>query len=445
MKFDEYQEVGAKFLASKRFALLADDMGLGKTAQTILAADMIGAFKILVICPAVARVNWKREFNEFSIYDRDFVVCFGAQDRPGVCSVVSYDYATEHHSRLIQMQWDLIVCDESHFIKEPEAKRTVRIYGKDGIIRYTKRLWALSGTPAPNHAGELWPMLFTFGVTNLVYDKYVEKFCNGRVVYYGGRPKYQISGTKKRAIPELKALLSKVMLRRLKEEVLKYLPPITFTDLTVEEGPGIFIDTEYVRQKRAVEESLSYAKNFDDASLVLEGIAESVSALRRVSGLQKVKATIELVTQELTDGAYEKIVIFAYHRDVIDQLKDGFKDYAPAVINGGVSHKIRQDGIDRFQNDPACKVFIGQILAAGTAITLTAAHHVLFVEQDWVPGNNAQAAMRCHRRGQTKPVFVRCMGIAESIDEKISTVLRRKTQELTEIFDSKAESHLIGE
>lgn len=444
MKFDPYQFIGAEFLASKRFALLADDMGLGKTAQTVLAADMVRANKILVICPAVARVNWKREFNEFSIYDREFVVCYGSADWPGVCSVVSYDYATEHHSRLIQMQWDLIIIDESHFVKEPEAKRTVRIYGKDGIIRKTQRFWALSGTPAPNHAGELWPMLFTFGVTNLAYDKYVEKFCNGRVVYYGGKPKLKVLGTKKKAIPEIKAMLSKVMLRRLKEEVLKDLPPIKYVDVTVEPG-NVELVWEYVKEENAVEKALSFARNDDDASLVLEGIADSVATLRRTNGLQKVHAAVEIVTHELNDWACDKIVIFAYHTEVIDKLKEGLKAFNPVVIRGGVSHKLRQEAIDNFQNDKDCRVFIGNILAAGTAITLTASCQVLFVEQDWVPGNNAQAAMRCHRRGQTRPVFVRCMGIADSIDEKISSVLRRKSQELTQIFDSKSESHLIGE
>ena len=194
-------------MAERPFALLADDMGLGKTAQAILAADMVNAQRILIICPAVARLNWKREFHEFSIFDRDFVVCLRTMDRPGQSSVVSYDYAVANHSWLISMQWDLVIVDESHFLKEPTSKRTRVIYGIDGIIRKTKRLWCLSGTPAPNHAGELWPMLFTFGATRLSYEQWVKKFCNHRTVWYGNKPQLKIYGTQDGNAPLLKHIL----------------------------------------------------------------------------------------------------------------------------------------------------------------------------------------------------------------------------------------------
>lgn len=448
MKIDEYQWIGAEFLASRRFALLADDMGLGKTAQAILAADKINAQRILVICPAVARVNWKREFYEFSIYDRDFSICFGASDWPTSNSIVSYDYATEHHTRLIEMSWDLIIIDESHFIKEPEAKRTVRIYGKEGIIRKTQRLWCLSGTPAPNHAGELWPMLFTFGVTRLGYQQWIDKFCNQRTRWIRSKPITQIFGTQDRSVPLLRSILSKVMLRRLKGEVLKDLPPISYMDYTVEAGPlpiTIEFDKQkYLNERRVVEESISYTTNDEQAAMVLEGIAQSVATLRRVNGLKKVQSVIELITQELTDGAYEKIALFAWHREVIEALKEGFKQFNPAIINGAVSNNVRQDGIDRFQNDPQCRIFIGQVLSAGTAITLTASNQVGMVEWDWTPGNNAQAVMRCHRRGQKLPVFVRFFALEDSVDQKVAKVYRRKAQELTQIFDIKGEENEIN-
>lgn len=449
IEFDEYQKVGADFLASRRFALLADDMGLGKTAQAILAADKVGAQRVLVICPAVARVNWKREFYEFSIFDRDFSICFGASDWPTSNTIVSYDYATEHYSRLNEMSWDLIIIDESHFVKEPEAKRTVRIYGKDGLIRKTKRLWCLSGTPAPNHAGELWAMLFTFGVTSLSYQQWIDKFCNQRVRWIGrGKQVTQVFGTQSNKVPLLRSILSKVMLRRLKEDVLKDLPPISYMDYTVEESP-LPVSFEYDKQKflnekRVVEESLSYTTTYEQSAMVLEGIAESVATLRRVNGLKKVQSVIELVTQELTDGAYEKIALFAWHREVIEALKEGLKEFQPAVINGAVSHNVRQKGIDSFQNDPQCRVFIGQVLSAGTAITLTSANQVGMVEWDWTPGNNAQAVMRCHRRGQKLPVFVRYFTLEDSVDQKIAKVYRRKSSELTQIFDIKGEQNEIN-
>jgi SNF2 family DNA or RNA helicase len=449
MNFDDYQIVGSEFLAGKRFALLADDMGLGKTAQAIRAADLVNAQRILVICPAVARINWKREFHEFSIFDRDFSVCFGASDWPTSNTIVSYDYATDHYTRIVSMPWDLVICDESHFIKEPEAKRTIRIYGKHGIIRATKRLWCLSGTPAPNHAGELWPMLYTFGLTNLGYQQWVEKFCNHRTKFIRGVQKTMIFGTLKSRTPLLKSILNKVMLRRMKSDVLKQLPPLSHSEYLLEniELPITieFDKQKYLNEKRVVEEAISYTTTPDQAAMVLEGIAESVPTLRRINGLKKAYQAAEVIAQELEDGACDKKILFAWHREVIEYLKERLKKYKPVAIYGGVSPKVRQDAIDSFQKDPETRIFIGQITAAGTAITLTAACYVDMIEEDYVPGNNAQAVMRAHRRGQTRPVFVRWYSIADTISEKITRIHRRKAQELTIIFDSKDESLTTGE
>lgn len=436
----QYQIDGAHFLAAKKLALLADEMGVGKTAQAIMASDIINARKILVICPAVARVNWKREYLEWSIFSPTFKVCEELKDKPTRRCVVSYDYATENYVQLREMDWDLVICDESHFIKEPTAKRTKAIYGSEGIIRGTKHFWDLSGTPAPNHTGELWPMLYTFGSTPLSYDKFIGEFCHTRPTFYGGERREKVIGSKKDKIPEVKAMLSGIMLRRMKKDVLKELPPISYSQVSVK-GQNLLdvIESDLRRVKiesRGIEESLSYAKTDDEIAFILEKLGNSVSTLRRYVGLQKVKSVAEMIAQELEDGAYEKIGIFAIHTDVIANLAKELSKFNPVIVNGSVSAPQRQKSIDAFQKDKKSQVFIGNIQAAGTAITLTAAHQCLFIEQSWVPGENAQAACRFHRIGQETPVTVRFASLADSIDEKVSAVLRKKTEELTQIFDS---------
>lgn len=426
----DYQEIGSKWLASKRHALLADDMGLGKSKQAVEGADRIGAVNILVICPAVARVNWRREFEKWSIYWNDFTVCFGKDDYPTFRCVVSYDYATEYVERLRKIKWDLVICDECHFVKEPEAKRTAAIYGAKGIIRDTKGFWALSGTPAPNHPGEIWPLLYTFGATKLAYENFVDKFCYATWTFYHGKQKLKVVGIRYDRLAELKKILSSVMLRRLKDEVMKELPPISYDDIVVE-ATFVAVDETYEKELSLIENV--FERGGMDA---LTPMAESVSTLRKITGLQKVEACVELVLQELGTNAYEKIVIFAIHKEVIRLLAEGLKDFGAVVVSGAVSATKRQENIDAFQNDPNTRVFIGNITAAGTAITLTAASQVLMVEQSWTPGDNAQAVMRCHRRGQLNPVFVRFVGIADSIDQRVSSVLKRKTKDLTAIFDN---------
>jgi SWI/SNF-related matrix-associated actin-dependent regulator 1 of chromatin subfamily A len=176
-------------------------------------------------------------------------------------------------------------------------------------------------------------------------------------------------------------------------------------------------------------------QNIEDKTAVISGVADSISTLRRYMGLQKVEPIVEMVKAAFKAKAYEKLVIFAIHRDVIENLRVGLRELKPVVLYGGTDPEKRQRNIDRFQNNPACKVFIGNIQAAGTAITLTAAHNVWFVEQDWVPGNNAQAVMRCHRIGQENPVTVRFISLDQSLDHAVMLILKRKVRDLTQIFD----------
>lgn len=438
-KISQYQIDGAYFLAKKSHALLGDQAGVGKTAQAILASDTVNAKSILIICPAVARVNWQREFSEWSVFSPTFKICESSKDYPRFKTICSYDYATENVEKLKGIEWDLIICDESHFIKEPNAKRTQAIYGKTGLVRHTERMWLLSGTPAPNNASELWPMLYTFGCTPLDFDKFTQAFCDTRPTFYQGVRRDKVVGTKKDKIPEIKEMLSKIMLRRLKKDVLKELPPISYSQLTVE-GQSLLdvieIDMQKVAlEQRGLEQSLSYTSTLEEMAFIIEKLGDSVSTLRRYVGLQKVKSVAELITQELEAGAYEKIGIFAIHTDVIASLAKELAKFNPVIINGSVSAPQRQRSIDSFQNDKKTKVFIGNIQAAGTAITLTAADQCLFIEESWTPGDNAQAAARFHRRGQNNAVTVRFACLADSIDEKVSSVLRRKTEELTQIFD----------
>lgn len=450
IKLFPFQQEGADWLTTMRLALLADDMGLGKSGQAIRAADAINAERIIVTCPAVARPNWFREFDRFSDMKRPFEVVesFTSTLPRDRSIIISYDLAAKTFDTGV---FDLFIGDEWHFLKSIEARRSQNIIGKNGLIHKSRRTWALSGTPAPNHAGELWLTLFLFGATRLTYEQFVERYCITMKTEFG----IKILGNRTENIPELKGLLKTIMLRRKKQDVLKDLPPITYTDQVVEAAEvDLEINqsfTEWVipedrrdelRQKLEREMELLKTLVPDTPGLspnliqALEATAPSVSTLRRYTGLQIVPGVVETIKSELAAGAYKKIVIFAIHRDVIERLREGLKDYGAVTIYGGTPAEKRQRHIDNFQNNPQCKVIICNILAAGTAITLTAADHVDVVEPDWVPGNNAQAIMRVHRIGQTSPVFVRFWALANSVHTRVNAALKRKTRDLTAIFDN---------
>lgn len=450
-----YQEVGADFLAKRRLALLADEMGLGKTVQAIRGLDRIHAKKVLVICPSVAKINWLREFEEWAAVSRKYKVCQELIDLPDneTSVICSFEFATENHPYLKSLGFDVLVVDEAHYLKEHGTKRSSAILGKNGIARGVKRIWFLSGTPAPNHPGELWLMLYSFGLTKLKYNDFLEKFCLTKKTSYG----LKVIGANRQAIPELQQLLKPLMLRRLKDEVMKELPPITYNHIFVEPGEvRIEVMPSFVeyyfpvdrreelfeivhKQEKLISDVLLNLKRPEgrDALPVIQSMWDSVSTMRRYVGLQKLQPAIDIIKSNFKYNAYQynKLVIFAIHTDVIETLRKELREFNPVTLYGKTPPEKRQKRIDKFQNNPKCKIFIGNIRAAGVAITLTAANNILFIEQDWVPGNNAQAVMRCHRIGQKKPVFVRFLALDNSIDKHIMKILKAKTRDLTEIFD----------
>lgn len=457
MDFFPFQISGSDWLAGKHLALLADEMGLGKSAQAIRAADLIGAGRICVACPAVARINWEREFEKFSAMGRDFQVV-GSQSEPidpNRSTIISYDLLVSNLYGA-EGSYAALILDEVHYLKSLDAKRVRAVLGRTGIVRRSARVWALSATPAPNDVSELWGLLYTFGATTLGYAAFVERYCITVETNYGPR----VVGNRVENLPELRATLAPVMLRRKKEEVMTQLPPITYESVTIEPGEVDFGDAKdfclYTypvdrrnelrdkinREEQLVSEILRTQAAqqppapLDHTMMVLEGMARSISTLRKYQGLQKVKPALELIAAELKSKAYRKIVIFCIHVDVVELLRIGLKDFGVVTVYGGTAPDRRQKNIDAFQSDHpnSPRVFIGNIHAAGTAITLTAANQVVFVEQDWVPGNNAQAAMRCHRIGQTRPVFVRYLTFGRgTLDGRISEMCARKTKNLLEV------------
>lgn len=449
-----YQQEGARFLAPLHHGLLADEMGLGKSCQAVVAADMVGANRILVCCPAAVRVNWAREFERFSPLDRPCTVLLTGEDRVPADGVVvcSYDSLLNDKLReqLKRVQWDLLVLDEAHYLKERSAKRTKAIYGHNsrapGLMVNAKRTWRLTGTPAPNNASELYTHLKSAGLIDMPYWDFVFRYCTGFDSGFG----FKITGHKN--VDELKQLLGRFMLRRKKEDVMTELPPITFQQVTVERTAVDLLPfyeqlrgktkDQFMSELKLADSTLKAAflaikdsnTPFQDRLKVIESMANgNMTTLRRYLGLAKLTRFSDIIEEELATGALTKIVIFAIHRDVIEGLRNRFGKYGVVTLYGGTPAEKRQAHIDRFQKDPKCRVFVGNIQAAGTGITLTAAHEVAFIEADWVPANNAQAAMRCHRIGQTKPVRVRFFSCAGSVDEEVMDTLRRKARELAKL------------
>lgn len=449
-----YQEEGSLFLASGKVRILADEMGLGKTKQLIDACDYVGATKILVVTPAISKTNWQREFEMWSMSGIRLDKVVKLTDCPSVRMTCSFEYATKNYQILKDIGFDVLIADEFHFLKSPTARRTLCILGNDGIAHTVKHTWLSSGTPAPNNVSEFWIPLRLSGVCKLSLEDFVKKHCNG----YFGKRGFKITGNKRKAEGELREMLSKIMIRRTAMDVGLTLPSLKIETVPIKGG----LDTTEVKDllkdlcsedrledlaERLVNEEFLVKSVIEKHGTEDKGIkklleiSESLSTIRRITALQKVEEIASIIKHELQNSIIDSVVIFCWHVEVMKFLFKKLENYKPLMIYGAVPEKVRQNRIDKFQlgrsdeshnNFP---VIICQIKAAGTAINLTRSNQVVFVEQSFVPGDNAQAVKRIHRRGQTRPCHARIFTLKESIDEAIEKTLARKTYELTRILE----------
>lgn len=437
-----YQRAGVAWLAQQKTALLADEMGLGKTAQAILAAAEVRAKSIGVVCPASLRLNWRREFARWW---PDWI------EMPTLY-VESYDKVARGIWK--KPQFDVLVIDEAHYAKTASARRTTMLYGKDadgtGLVAHAKHVWLLTGTPAPNNPAELWTHLRALRPALVTgkngkpasYWSFAKRYCH--VVDQGFGPKIM----RGKNLPELKALIAPFVLRRTKVEVLNDLPEIRFDVLP--------LDGDILKAARGLNETIDGINLLDQGHRLktvladhgvdgLRAIASHVATVRRITAMAKVPALIDWIENFLESG--EKLVVFAHHRDVLDALDKAFRveagfvgtprqywNVSMARIDGATTN--RQGEVDLFQSNPKCRLFIGQLQAAGTGLTLTAASTVLLAEQSWVPAENVQAAARVHRIGQKNACQVWSAVLAGSIDEQVGDALTRKMNDLVQLFGS---------
>lgn len=420
MKAFPYQEIGVNFLTSRRTACLWDDPGLGKTFQTILGIIQNKFKNVLIICPASVRLVWTDEFNKMGIPST--VILRNTQLPKSGVIICSYDGAAGAlYSKLMSQKYDLVVLDEGHYLKGNKSKRTRRIFGekfdrKDCIAGNSENVWSLTGTPMPNNPAELYPTLralFPDAIAHfrtelpLTYWQFVGRYCKTIDNGFG----IQIIGGKN--LDKLRDALRGRIMRRKKSMVLKDLPEMRYEKLPVQANlRGLDPDElETIKKCLDAENPLAELKKMDT----------HVASIRRITGMSKVKPVIDWVK----DSNLDKIVLFAHHKDVIRELAENLDSCV--VVDGSCTQDQRRDAVEAFQNGDA-KVFIGQIHAAGTGLTLTAASTMVFVEYDWVPANNKQASDRIHRIGQEDSCLVYFATVPDSIDDQIMDVVKRKLE-----------------
>lgn len=443
-----YQLAGIQYAARRRHSLIGDAPGLGKTIQAIGLANYVGARRVLVICPGNVRINWDRQIRRWSTIE-DLHTYPILKSRDGVSPyahyvVTSYELARTDSIRdaLATGRFDMLVLDEAHYLKTPDARRTRAVFGgreyqyalgEDGSVQghyvelaglaaSASRVVALTGTPLPNRPRECYTL-----ARHLCWDSIdwaSEENFSYRYNPRGFPGDREVAGR----LTELQVRLrANFMIRRLKEDVLKDLPPKRYELCYVEENGAI---------RRALQRERLLDISIDDIENPHFKMFGEVSTVRRMMGEAMVPRIVEHVKM-LLDGGVEKLVLFAHHRSVMDELQKRLEQYGVCMIRGGMTPLAKQAAIDTFIRDPKKRIFEAQINVGGVGIDglQQVASHTVLAEASWVPGENDQAIDRLHRHGQRGSVLAQFLVASGSISEMIFARTIEKNQTIHQTLD----------
>ena len=424
-----HQEKGIKFLLTKNNRILGDDMGLGKTLMSTIASIESGAEKILVVCPANAKINWFREINAY-IPEEDISIIKSGHWDPRKYTIINYDILKNFHTiidgrknykdyeirrHLEEEGFDLIILDEAHMVKNPTSNRSKII---NQISKNIKRRWLLTGTPLANRPMDFFNLLkICDSPVTASWKQYAFRYCDGK------KFKKKLKTGKYRDIwitdgasnlEELHDRTKNLILRRKKEDHLDLPPKIV---------APYYIEIEDMKEYDSVfEEYLEWAKSEGKRLGAGRHMVELI-VLRKYLALEKTKQSIALAEQAIENG--KKVIIFTNFTHSFDALMKHFGKLAVGH-NGKMNSTQKQNSVDQFQNNDKVKVFVGNLISAGTAITLTEAEVVIMNDLDFVPANHAQAEDRAHRIGSQSTTNVYYPIVVGTIDEMMFKILEKK-------------------
>lgn len=446
LSYFDYQKAGIKFAEERGNTLNAAPPGLGKTVMTAGVINLHPEFeRVLVICPNTLKINWQRELHKWLVKPYTIGVVNRNVYPDTDIVIINYDVAVKHKDKLHAVEWDFMVLDESHAVKNDQTARTKAILGKGKNvpgIRAKKKLF-LTGTPILNRPIELFTTLSALDPNEWKSRwSYAHRYCGAVNNGWG----WDFSGASN--LEELNhRLRSTLMWRVSKEEALPELPPVFHQIVELPQTPEMrnLVRREYKEWESRQEildtlrAAVEVAKVSNDpeeyktavANLKkgMEATFEEMSRIRQELALAKLPYVVEHVKD-----AEGKVIVFFHHREVGLQLKNLLGSEAVLVM-GGVSVEDRQAAVDAFQTDSNVKYFLGSITAAGVGITLTASSHVVFAELDYRPAMINQAYSRAQRIGQKNNVLVQYLLVEDSLDVKMAQTIVDKQEIIAKALD----------
>ena len=400
-----YQEWGVKYTLHQSRVLLGDEMGLGKTIQAIAAMVSLrntGATHFVVVCPASVITNWCREIRKMSlltvtkIHGGGRASALKAWLKSGGVAVTTYE-TTGHFKMDNNFKFALLVVDEAHYIKNPEARRTVNV---KNISNHAERLLFMTGTALENKVDEMISLIQILQPTIAS----------------------QVAGMAFMAsAPQFREKVAPVYYRRKREDVLTELPDL------IESKEWCTMLTE----EEQVYEQAILSKRYADARRV----SWNVDDLQNSS---KAKRLLEIIEEAEDDG--RKVIVFSFFLDTIRKITELLGNRCLNPINGSVPPQRRQEIIDEFDISPAGTVLAAQIQSGGTGLNIQSASVVILCEPQFKPSIENQAISRAYRMGQARNVLVYRLLCENTVDEKITSLLESKQA----IFDAFADQSVAA-
>lgn len=404
-------------------------MGLGKSFQSLLYAEKRKRDRpVIIVCPAHLKWNWERECSMHIGVSANILhgtkVPSKKPIQPAHFYIINYDILKPWLKWLRRLRPKLIVIDECHFAKNSKAIRTRMIRA---LCKGVKRIIAMSGTPLTNRPYEMWVILNLLRPD--IFDnkrEFAHRYCDPELTRWG----WQYNGATH--LDELHDLLNLAcMIRRLKTDVLKDLPPKSRYIVPVQ----LERRSEY---NEALADLIKWLRKTSPKRALRAKRAQAIvktGYLLRLAAELKLKAVIEWIDEALASG--KKLLLFAIHRKIISALHEKYKGIS-VVIDGKVHGHQRQLAVDQFNKSKKTRLCIAQLVAGGVGWNCRSSSTIVFVEEGWVPALDNQAEDRAHglKRGLNGvPLDVYHLVAKDTVEEKLCKVKREKQKNIKAVLD----------
>ena len=461
-----FQKQGIIF-GIKKFSrlLIADEMGVGKTVQAIGLSSLYQKdWPVLVICPSSLKFAWRDEITMWlsEILDKeDIQVIKHSKDvfkKNKKYYVISYDLSVRMIDKIIEKKFNYIISDEAHYLKSRQAKRTLCL---TPILQRAKRCVLLTGTPILAKPMEIYSLLHILRPDKFKsFKDFGTRYCDPKILRFGVIDWSGSSNSR-----ELNCILNRLMIRRLKKDVLNQLPPkkrqkieistdskiIKRLKMMMEKSSkkfesllgthieldklGINVDDLKTEKEKENEENSDKKEKNDEEDSILNKFSKAYI----MTGEAKLPGIKDYVNY-LVDNSC-KFLIFAHHAEVLDAIEDVIiTDKIGYIrIDGKVPVEKRQELVNKFQTDEECLVAILSITACATGLTLTKASTVVFAELHFTPSIMIQAEDRAHRIGQDAGcVNIHYLVGADTLDVLLFRKLNEKQNIVSTTLDNKS-------